>query len=148
VKILKVRYYVDDGFRPVCRVDTNEGPVLLNIEALKLRLVWAGFVFVGERSSAAAPRIVLPRKWAGNDSEMTLHGFATDPAIVKIAQGFVEACHTGTFEPGSVPIPTEPPQYVNITSPPCRFRHSIVWPIDGAQTLGSQLVRITRREEP
>src|SRR5215471_112746 len=73
VKILKVRYYVDDGFRPVCRVDTNEGPVLLNIEALKLRLVWAGFVFVGERSSAAAPRIVLPRKWAGNDSEMTLH---------------------------------------------------------------------------
>jgi len=148
VRVLNIEYFSDSGY-PNCRVDTDEGSLVLSSCAIKLALGGGGGAVSAPRSKFADHKIIVPRKWCGNDSRMVLRdGFTTNPAIVKIAQDFVEACHTGTFEPGPVTIPAEPPQYINVTSPPRRFRHSIVWPLEGAQTLGSQLVRITRREEP
>ena len=148
MRVLNIEYFSDKDHYSHCRVDTDEGSLVLSSCAIKLVLVWGGFAFIAPRSKFADHKIIVPRKWCGNDSRMVLRdGFTTNPAIVKIAQDFVEACHTGTFEPGPVTIPTEPPQYVNIASPPRRFYSSIIWPLDGAQTLGSQLVRITRREE-
>jgi len=127
MKILSASYYSDSDGHEQMLVVTDEGDLRLSACALKLRLVLAGFVFVGEESKFADREIVLPAKWAGNDSEMRLHGFTAHPVIVALAQRFVEAVSADTFRCGPVPIPTEPPMIVNAIQMETKPQKSITW---------------------
>lgn len=137
--IISIEYYQDYARYSNCRIVTDLGTVELASAALKLRLVFGGYVFIGEDSPFAAHRIILPEKWIGNDSQMILRGFCVEPAIVAVAQRFVTDCHMGTFRPGLVPVPTDPPVYINITSPPPEYYPAAIWPLEGATTMGSRL---------
>jgi hypothetical protein len=136
MRVLSITYAFTFEAHTHAIIETDEGEILLHAEGLKRVLVWGGFVFLNPRSKFADYEIHVPPKWCGNDSRMVLRGgFTTNPLLVKIAQDFMEAICTGDYDDGPQPIPTEPPMIVNKTSPPRQFRHSIIWPVDSAQTL-------------